>query len=298
MTMTKSFKKMQQVKLILDDSYIGFGHSKGLARGLLLFWDRSNVTQEGMGLGTIAIKEEGSTYFSQNYRNVTENATENVTENVTEEERVFKRAYYLDTVLMTGLKGRESTFLTFLRHLGLVFYKKFPITQKFQLSSDRFLRRLFHIERIFTQIKSKAVADVNYDLKEDAVTITFDIDMTQCRKSKICLMNELGADWFEQGILGDRLIDPPSAWLELDTKRPLPSLYSAKMNRGFSISDIKVSGELPYKLFWGREKTEELCWAGFTLEIGVEEPELCQVRCSYTISFSKPDSKSCDLECK
>lgn len=270
---------MQQIQLILEDSYKGYGHSQGLARGLQLFWDGENRTQEGMGLGTIAIKEDGCTYFSKNYRDFAE------------ETKVSARAFSLDTVLLTGPKGMESSLLTWLRDLGIAFYKKHPKTQAAQLSADRFLRRFFCIHRVFKTVRPKAEAVVNYDLGQNEVLLTFKTSIPEFGRPKICLMNELGADWFDKGLMEGKVVPPPSAWQPLAKGKQSPLLYSTRLGLSFGISDIYVSDNLPYQLFWGREKTQELCWAGFILEIEVNDPAISLVTCRYKIALSRPSDR-------
>ena len=269
---------MQGIKLILEDSYKGCGHSKGLARGLQLFWDGENMTQEGMGIGTIAIKENDCTYFSQRCENL-KNGGE-----------IARRRFFLDTILLTGPKGMETSLLTRIRDRGMEFYKKHPKTQRIQLSADRFLRRVFHIRRTFKRIKPKAEAIISYEVLENEVLITFNISIKDFSLPKICLMNELGADWFDGSMIEGEAAKPPSAWqsmsAEADDQR-MPSFYSAKLGLCFSISDIYIKDNFSYELFWGREKTRELCWAGYTIEIEVRDKTIKWVTGSYKIILTE-----------
>ncbi len=269
---------MKRVQLILEDSYKGYGHSQGLARGLQLFCDGKNMTQEGMGLGTIAIKEDNCTYFSQKC------------ENIQKEEGILWRRFALDTILLTGPMGIETSFLTRIRDRGMEFYKKHPKTQKVQLSADRFLRKLFRIRRRFKEIKPKAEAIMSYHTVDSGVCITFDISIQGFRLPKICLMNELGADWFDESQFEGEIKAPPSAWQLISAEicdHQMQSFYSEKLGLCFSIGSIDIADNLPYELYWGREKTQELCWAGYTIEIEVKDPTIKRVTGSYKVVLTQ-----------
>ncbi len=48
-----------------NDTYRGEGRSLGLARGLLVYVDRRNITREGMGIGSPAARIGRCTVFSR-----------------------------------------------------------------------------------------------------------------------------------------------------------------------------------------------------------------------------------------
>ena len=56
---------MQEIEAYLDDTYQGFGLSQGLARGIQFRIEGENITQEGMGIGAIALKDSDCLVFAR-----------------------------------------------------------------------------------------------------------------------------------------------------------------------------------------------------------------------------------------
>ena len=54
---------MSVVSFAVDDRYSGSGVSAGIPRGLLVHRGEVDLTQEGLGLGTVALRKFGLTYF-------------------------------------------------------------------------------------------------------------------------------------------------------------------------------------------------------------------------------------------
>jgi hypothetical protein len=63
---------MNEIRNIPDSIYQGEGISKGLARGLLVYYGDQNLTGEGMGIGSIATRDHECTYFSRSCTDSTE----------------------------------------------------------------------------------------------------------------------------------------------------------------------------------------------------------------------------------
>ena len=278
------------MELFFDDAYKGFGHSEGLARGLQLQVDGKDLTQEGMGLGTVAIKYGRRTVFSRNYSTKIDKEPGSGAE-------IIVRTYKLDTILLTGFKGKHSEIWTKQRDAFIEAYKKHFKSQNFQLSIDRNFRKLFKIERVFSEIDPIGEAKITYkfdksdSLKNKGTKVEVEVAFTlneanSFNFSKICIMNEMGADWFKESIKNDKRGKPPSAWEIFDPRDYNAGLYDNEHKLKFSIKDVSVSEGLEYKIYWGREKTSELCWAGFTIEIETNKTKLTTNQignCKYTI---------------
>jgi hypothetical protein len=58
---------MGQIHIVADEKYPGEGISRGLARGLLVYYQDCNLTDEGMGIGSIALRDHHYTYFSRSW---------------------------------------------------------------------------------------------------------------------------------------------------------------------------------------------------------------------------------------
>ena len=56
------------IEFDLSTNYKGEGISEGLERGILVFFEGKNLVQEGMGLGTVALRSRNLTYFGKKNR--------------------------------------------------------------------------------------------------------------------------------------------------------------------------------------------------------------------------------------
>ena len=58
---------MDALRIVPGGNYEGTGRSRGLARGLLVFFGDLNLTGEGMGIGGVAVRDRTCTYFSRSW---------------------------------------------------------------------------------------------------------------------------------------------------------------------------------------------------------------------------------------
>jgi hypothetical protein len=89
-----------KVELVSDDSYQGDGISTGLSRGILVTVNGQNIVGEGVGLGNIAARNGGYSYFSRQ-----------VTTKTPDPGTVEKR-FLIETRMAWAYKGRVSYPLT------------------------------------------------------------------------------------------------------------------------------------------------------------------------------------------
>ena len=64
---------MDQIPIVADEKYPGEGISRGLARGLQVYCQDCNLTDEGMGIGSIALRDHNYTYISRSWTDSVEN---------------------------------------------------------------------------------------------------------------------------------------------------------------------------------------------------------------------------------
>ena len=273
-------------EIFLDDDYKGFGHSEGLARGLQIRVDGENLTQEGMGIGTIALKDKVTTVFSKEYRDLEIIDPEIANYHIAGQSKC--RIYFLDAALKIGMKSIPFLNLTRTWDNMTEYYKSHRKFQIFQLASGRYFDKLFQIERAFVKIEPRAEAKFCYDIVDTGVKVQTTIKMGDFTCDKICIMNEMGADWFSQARKNGSPVSLPAGWDQIDPVES-NSLIDPTHNLGFTLKDIFVSGNLPFELFWGREKNSELCWTGFTIEIspsGVKNfPD--EIQCTYNVVIER-----------
>ena len=72
------------IRIVPEGNYRGSGISHGVTRGLLVFWNDVNLTGEGMGIGSVAVREPTCTYFSRSWDDVAEG-------------HMIRRTFHIDT---------------------------------------------------------------------------------------------------------------------------------------------------------------------------------------------------------
>ncbi len=261
-----------------DDYYKGIGISKGLARGVQVMTDGVDLTQEGMGLGTIAIRSKGYTYFSQNSKVAWIDSQNMLLD------------YVIDTVHLSSYKNVAYPLITRIRELGVVLYRLLPAFQKVMLLTGTKVRRFLGVKTIFVPVPPLARAQFHFKFGTNRVEVCLKFYAIDKDIDEIFIMNELGADFFDCGWKAGCLTKPPSGWEILEDTNSLPSLYSSNEHLRYSLSDIIVNQELPFKVCWGREQIEDLCWAGFTIQINPVVSSISGIICRYTLIFEDADN--------
>jgi len=272
-------KKLPAPVFFRDDGYRGMGLSKGLARGVQVMVDGVDLTQEGMGLGTIAIRSRGYTYFSQQGQATWIDAQHLLLD------------YLIDTVHVSRRKGKNvaNPLLTRMRELGVVLYRRLPAFQHAMLRTGIKVRRSLGIQSAFVPVPPLARAQFQFKFEPHRVEVRVHFDALAGDIDEIFIMNELGADFFDLGWQAGCLMKPPSGWEVLEGTGPLPFLYSSKKQIRYSLAEITLNQALPLKVCWGREHIEDLCWAGFTIQINPVVSSISGLICRYTVVFQEDD---------
>lgn len=265
---------MSEPVFFYDRSYKGSGLSEGLARGVQVKASGQNMTQEGMGLGAIAVRSRGHTYFSS------------CSEAVWVDSKTLQLEYLLDTMHLSGFNGVASPLLTRIREEMVVWYRRLPALQKVLLWSGTNLRRFLRVKGAFAPVPPLARALVRFRFDTPDVEISCNFTALSGEIDEIYIMNELGADYFDRGWKDGSLTPPPSGWESLEDAQPLPFLHSPHVNLGYSICCVSVDRQLPFSVYWGWEKSADLRWAGFIIEIRPKPPFHSGWICSYKVIFA------------
>src|SRR5512137_514977 len=109
-------ESMDTIRIVPGAEYSGEGISKGLARGLLVYYGDQNITGEGMGVGSIALRDQDYTYFSRSWTDSKENG-------------VLIRTFSLDTRMKWSIRGKPSSVLTRWIENGISAYMHLPRLQ-------------------------------------------------------------------------------------------------------------------------------------------------------------------------
>ena len=262
---------MEKIRIIPDSIYQGEGISQGLARGLLVYYGDLNLTGEGMGIGSVAIRDHKCTYFSRSWTDSSEG-------------EVFRRTFTLDTRMRWAIRGKPSGILTRLIEYGISIYMKFPFLQGMIMLPVLPLRSLLGINPLFETIPSRGTVTFTYRVSGDQVEVQVMSHMPILPQDTLCLLNELSADCFTAGWDGKTVTSPPPGW-ERVWRLPV-SLVDPVRGIRFSLKKPSVSRPMKVSIYRGREHTGDLCWAGFCIELysGSRLPRLPEVR--YLIDFT------------
>jgi hypothetical protein len=243
------------IEFSADPSNRGWGLSLGLARGLTAWVDGQNLTQEGMGLGTVACKRDGFSCFC------IDSSTRCL------EEGHVRTCYSLDSRLDWQFGRRPSRLLTRFVEGAADAYMTTPRLQHATLALATFLRRKLRIKPRFTPIRPIASCVFDYAVHGAAVDIACTLTGSAGRLSRIYIMNELGANSFTHAISGRRMLPPPSGWQPLPRALPTPAFYDPEHRIRFSITALEIDPGVSARIFWGRENVPGYCWAGFEFEL-------------------------------
>lgn len=251
----------------IDPEYCGEGISAGLPRGLLADLNGTNLAQEGMGLGTIAVKMDGYTYFAGSC-SIDPSQPDS-----------FRMMFSVDRRLVWQFRGKPRMLLTRWIEKATEGYMRYPQSQNLLLKIGTFLRKALNLTPSFEVVPALLHAFVHYRI--EGTTAEISLSMANKRKGRclVYLLNELGADYFTASLHQGRSGGPPSGWelLARDTRAPLPALYDPEHGLIFR---LVPPDDFPGRIFWGREKTADYCWAGFEMEIEWDAPtgKLFQIR--------------------
>ncbi|RPI37723.1 MAG: hypothetical protein EHM53_10120, partial [Methanoregulaceae archaeon] len=182
---------MNTIRIVPDSIYPGEGISRGLARGLLVYCGDCNLTGEGMGIGSIALRDHECTYFSRSFTDSTESG-------------VLRRTFTLDTRMMWGIRGKPSDVLTRWIESGISAYMQLPWLQSILMLPVLPLRTLLGIHPFFETIPPRGKATVTYTVTGQNVEIQVESTIPVRPKDTLCLLNELSAAWFTAGWDGKR----------------------------------------------------------------------------------------------
>jgi hypothetical protein len=267
---------MSTITISADGSYPGEGRSRDLARGLLVYADGRNLTREGMGIGCPAAKTERHTLFSRTCSTLR-----------TDRDHIHK-IFRIDTGIGWGILGRLSPALTRMNNTTVDLYMRYPPLQHL-LPLGAGFRTLFGIKPVRYDCEPPVEAHFEYVIQGSRIEISCRLQALRGGLPTIYLLNELGANAFRNGWLDGRPIPPPKGWEPIPSN-PQAALYDPARRLCFRIGQVTVSEGMNARLYWGRERLMELCWAGYEIELDPGDPAIAEACCRYAISFDQEDS--------
>jgi len=264
---------MDTIRIVPGAGYAGEGKSQGLARGLLVYFGDRNITGEGMGIGSIALRDREYTCFSRSWTD-------------SEEDGILRRTFTLDTRMRWGIRGKPSSLLTRWIESGTSAYMLLPRLQRIIMLPVFPLRTLLGIHPLFETIPSRGTVTLTYRVTGHHVEVYAEIHVPIGPQDTLCLLNEVSAAWFTAGWDGKQPAAPPPGWERLRPDQLPVSLVDPVHGIRFFMDQPSVSPPVPFTVFRGREHTGDLCWAGFCIELGPRDgsQEFPEVR--YSVGFA------------
>jgi hypothetical protein len=265
-------RSMDKIRIVPGAGYPGEGISHGLARGLLVYYGDQNITGEGMGIGSIALRDREYTYFS---RSCTDS----------EKDGVLRRTFTLDTRMMWSIRGKTSSLLTHWIESGISAYIQLPRLQGIIMLPVLPIRMLLGIHPIFETIPPRGKVIFTYRVIGNCVEVHVKIQGSIRPQDTLCLLNELSAAWFTTGWDGKQIAPPPPGWEKVSPDNLPVSLVDPLHSIRFFMDKPSVSHPVPLTIFLGREHSGDLCWAGFCIELGPLDGSQGLPEVSYSIGF-------------
>jgi hypothetical protein len=263
---------MDTIRIVPGAGYTGEGKSRGLARGLLVYYGDRNITGEGMGIGSIALRDRKCTCFSRSFTD-------------SEEKEVLRRTFSLDTRMMWCLLGKPSSLLTRLVESCISTYMQHPLLQGVIMLPVFPLRMLLGIHPLLETIPSRGTVTFTYRIRGHRVEVHAEIDVPVGPQETLCLLNELSAAWFTTGWDGNQPAAPPPGWKKVRPDQLPVSLVDPVHGIRFFMDRLSFSQPVPSTIFQGREYSGDLCWAGFCIELGPLEDSRNLPDVMYSVGF-------------
>jgi hypothetical protein len=246
---------MTAIRIIPDRNYRGEGISEGLARGLLVLWGQENLTGEGMGIGSVAVKGRRCTWFSRSFTDTGDGSQ-------------FTRTFFIDTKMSWSFLGTISPRLTRWIETAIGIYMRFPALQTVLMAPVMPLRKMLRIQPAYEPVSPGMTVRCTYRVDNSGVDILVQLDPVSGYDGTLCLLNELSGDCFTAGWESGTVCPPPPGWERLSDSFPSASLCDPVRGILFWIDSCSVTPNVPVALFRGRETGEDLSWAGLSFEIG------------------------------
>ena len=260
---------MKDIIYYSDDSYLGEGISLGIVRGILVKYKDRNIVQEGLGIGNLALKNGLMTYFPSSCKTVQLSETQ------------FRKTYLVDSVMLWRINGKLSIFITRVIDMLAQCYMLLPPLQNKLLKTGTLFRNLFKITPQIMKIAPMAEACFNYFVEADELHVECEVNSLAGYLSKVFILNELGADYFQNGIENGKIVLAPMGWKYITSGPDSTAFYNPDNDLSFLVKKINAKDLIPYKVFWGRERTKDLSWAGFEFEFDCRNKKIKSFGCEY-----------------
>ena len=149
------------------------------------------------------------------------------------------------------------------------------------------LSTLLGIYPLFETIPSRGKVTFSYRVTGTDVDVQVEIITPVMPQDTLCLLNELSAAWFTAGWDGEQPVSPPPGWEKVSSAQLPVSLVDPEHGIRFFMGRPSVTPMVPLSVYWGREQTGDVCWAGFCIELGPFDGSQELPRVQYFIGFAQ-----------
>jgi hypothetical protein len=256
-----------QIEFSPGQDYLGEGISRGLARGILVSADGRNITGEGMGIGAVALKDRSFSYFSLNCNTVVHAPD------------LVEKIFFIDSRMIWRRGGSPSVSLTWcLERMSDVYMRSLGL--QILLRSGSHTKRFLGLNPVFEPIPSMAEAQFTYRIAGSQIDVSCTIRPLSRRLPSVFILSELAADSFTHAFSQGKAMKPPSGWARHE---PGNDLYDPVHRLRFTFSPQSLGRSVPSTVWWGREHTKNLRWAGYSIEFPECHRGMEPISCSYAV---------------
>ncbi|MDI6875505.1 MAG: hypothetical protein QMC96_01890 [Methanomicrobiales archaeon] len=245
---------MHSFSIYTDPDYRGQGISEGLSRGLLVSADGTSLTGEGMGIGAPSFRTGERTYFSRRIRR----------RQIDSQHWIHTDT--LDTCLEWRIHGRCMDPLTRCLERAADLYMRLTPFQRHMLPCILPTRNLFSIHPSLQPVSPVGEVCFEYRVSGGTIVVNCGVDAFTEPPPAVYLMNELSANYFTAA-WGAGPLQAPPPWERIPCVFPTDALYDPAHRLLFRITAAQPGPGTMFRIFRGREKTDERSWAGFILEL-------------------------------
>ena len=223
-----------------------------------------------MGIGAVALKDSRFSYFSRNCTTI-EYAP-----------HLIQKTFFIDSRIVWGIAGYTSVPLTWCMERTNEVYMRLPWLQ-ILLSPGSFIKRILGLNPVFEPTPPRAVAQFTYRMDNNRIDVSCTIRPLTGQLSSVFILNELAADTFTHAFSNGEAVKAPSGWIR---HKPGNDFYDPEHRIRFIFPSTSVRVSSPSTIWWGREHTRNLRWAGYSIEVPDCHGTMAPLSCSYSVLFT------------
>lgn len=245
--------------------------SRGLARGILVSIDGRSIAGEGMGIGAVALKDSRFSYFSRNCNTIV------YTPNL------IKKTFFIDSRMVWGVAGYASIPLTWCLERINEAYMRLPGLQ-ILLGPGSQIKRILGLKPVFEPIPPIAVSQFIYRMDNNRIDVSCTICPLIGQLPSVFILNELAADTFTRTFSNGEAMKAPPGWIRHEAEN---DFYDPEHRIRFIFPQESLRVSTPSRVWWGREYTRTLRWAGYSIEFPDSHSAMTSISCSYSVLFNE-----------